>query len=136
MPDMDARGPLCLDPAAAVWALARELIEQQQAIVQLERMLAAVQAEHVDSPEEVISLNYDFKNISDLVSLKLLWYSKTLPSMVAKFAVALEAHETFGDDVVTIQDPIEVAVWNNKYFVAVDEMTADLPPNARKADGT
>jgi len=136
MPDMEAEGPFCINPAAAVWALARELIQQQHSVTQLERMLAAIQAEHLDSSEEVISLGYDLKNVSDLVDLKWLWYSKTLPSLVAKFAVALEAHETFGDGTVTIDDPIDAGLWRSKYFVAVDDMTVTLPPRPRKADGT
>jgi hypothetical protein len=129
MPDMDARGPFCIDPAAAVWTLVRELIEQQQLIAQLDRMLAALQAEHLNSPDEVIRLNYGLKNVSDLVALKLHWYSKTLPSIVAKFAVALEAHETFGDSAVTIDDPIDAGAWRSKYFVAVDDLTVTSPPN-------
>jgi hypothetical protein len=136
MPDMDSQGPFCIDPAAAVWTLARELIEHQQLIAQLDRMLAALQAEHVNSPDEVMSLSYGAKNVSDLVALKLHWYSKTLPSIVAKFVVALEAHETFGDRAVTIDDPIDAGAWRSKYFVAVDDLTVTSPPRPRKEDGT
>jgi hypothetical protein len=136
MPDMDGQGPFCIDPTAVVWTLASELVEQQRSIAQLERMLAAIRAEHIGRPEEIRSLNYDAKNASDLVSLKRLWYEKTLPSMIAKLAVALEAHQTFGDAIVTIDDPIDAAVWKNKYFVAVDDMTVISRPNPKKADET
>jgi hypothetical protein len=135
MPEMGTQGPFSIEPATAVWTLVRELVKQQRSIAQVGQMLAAIQTEHVDSPEEVISLNYDVKNVSDLAALKWLWYSKTLPDMVAKFAVALEAHETFGDAAVTIDDPIDAAVWRSKYFAAVDDMTVTLAPNPRKADG-
>jgi hypothetical protein len=94
MPDMDAQGPFCIDSAAVVWTLARELVEQQHFIARLERVLSAIQAGHVDGSEEAISLKYAEKTLSDLVVLRWLWYSKTLPSIVAKFALTLEAHET------------------------------------------
>ncbi len=128
MPEMDTQGPFSIEPATAVWTLVRELVKQQRSIAQLEQKLAAMQTEHFESSDEVTSLNYDVKNLSDLASLKWHWYSKTLPSMVAKFAVALEAHETFGNAAVTINDPIDAAVWRSKYFVAVGDMTVDPTP--------
>ncbi len=123
MPDINANGPLCINPAAAVWTLARELVDRQRSIAELERSLAAMLAENVDIPEEIISLNCAEKNAADLLALKWLWYSKTLPSLIAKFAVALEAHETVGDGAMTTDDPLDVAVWRNKYIVAFNDMT-------------
>jgi hypothetical protein len=127
MPDMEAQGPFRLDPAVAVWSLVRELIEQQRSLVQLEQTLAAVKAEHADNADEVVSLTYDLKNLSDLVDLRRLWYSKGLPSMLAKLAVVLEAHETFGDQAFSIDDPVDAELWRGKYFVAVDDMTVAMP---------
>ncbi|OBH57574.1 hypothetical protein A5682_19815 [Mycobacterium mantenii] len=133
MPDMDAQGPFRIDPADAVWALVRELIEQQHSVVQLEQTLAAIKADHADDFDEVVSLTCDLKNLSDLAALRRLWYSRGLPGMLAKLAVALEAHETFGDHAVTIDDPVDAELWRSKYRVAVDDLTVTLPPNAHDA---
>lgn len=127
MPDMNEPGPFYMDPAAAVWNLVRELVKQQRFVVQVERILAAMQAEHADNADEILSLSYDLKNVCDLVALRKLWYTRTLPSVVAQLALALEVHETFGDGAVTIDDPIDAALWRSKYFVAVGDMTVTSP---------
>ncbi|WP_156749264.1 hypothetical protein [Mycobacterium sp. 1165196.3] len=119
-----------MDPAVAVWSLVRELIEQQRSLAQLEQSLAAVKAEHANNADEVVSLTYDLKNLSDLVGLRQLWYSKGLPSMLAKLAVVLEAHETFGDQAFCIDDPVDAELWRGKYFVAVADLTLATPRNA------
>lgn len=129
MPDMETDGPFHMDPAVAVWTLVRELLEQQRSLVQLEQTLAAVKAQHADNYDEVASLNYDLKNLSDLVALRRLWYSKGLPSMLAKLLVALEAHETVGDQVLSIDDPVDAELWRSKYFVAVNDLSVTLPGN-------
>lgn len=129
MPDMEAQGPFRMDPAVVVWTLVRELLEQQRSLVQLEQTLAAVKAQHVDNYDEVVSLTYDLKNLSDLVALRRLWYSKGLPSMLAKLSVALEAHETFGDQALSIDDPVDAELWRSKYFVAVNDLSVTLPRN-------
>lgn len=136
MPDMEAHGPLRMDPSGAVWSLVRELIEQQRSLVQLEQTLAAVKAEHADNLDEVVSLTCDLKNLSDLATLRGLWYSKGLPSMLAKLAVVLEAHETFGDQALSIDDPVDAELWRSKYFVAVDDLTATPPRSAPSTGGT
>ncbi|OBH62106.1 hypothetical protein A5685_02255 [Mycobacterium colombiense] len=136
MPDMEAQGPLWMDPAVVVWSLVRELIDQQRSLVQLEQTLAAVKAEHADNFDEIVSLTYDLKNLNDLVTLRRLWYSKGLPSMLAKLAVVLEAHETFGDQALSIDDPVDAELWRSKYFVAVDDLTVVLPQNSPGTSGT
>lgn len=130
MPDMETQGPFRMDPAVVVWTLVRELLEQQRSLVQLEQTLAAVKAQHADNYDEVVSLTYDLKNLSDLVALRRLWYSKGLPSMLAKLSVALEAHETFGDQALSIDDPVDAELWRSKYFVAVDDLSITVPLNA------
>ena len=105
------------------------MLEQQRSLVQLGQTLAAVKAQHADNYDEVASLNYDLKNLSDLVALRRLWYSKGLPSMLAKLSVALEAHETVGDQVLSIDDPIDAELWRSKYFVAVDDLSITVPLN-------
>lgn len=136
MPDMNVPGPFCMDPAAVVWTLVRELAKQQRSVVQIERTLLAIQAEYADKAEEVLSLSYDLKNISDLVALKALWYTRTLPGIVAQLALALEVHETFGDRQVTIEDSVDADFWRSKYFVALDDMTVSMPHDRKWANGT
>jgi hypothetical protein len=135
MPDMDANGPVSMEPAVVVWTLARELVEQQRLIAQLERKIADMQAKHLDDPEAVMSLAYVAKNLSDINTLRRLWYSKALPSLVAKFAVVLDAHETFGDGSMTIDDPMDAALWRTKYYVEVEDMTVTLPADDREWPG-
>lgn len=133
MPDMNESGPFCMDPVATVWTLVGELVKQQRSVVQVERMLAAMQAEHADQDREVLSLAYDLKNVCDLAALRELWYTRTLPSMVAQLALALEVHETFGDGTVRIDDPIDASLWRSKYFVAMQDMTASRTPDRKRA---
>ncbi|BBX42053.1 hypothetical protein [Mycobacterium simiae] len=133
MPDMNESGPFCMDPVATVWKLVGELVKQQRSVVQVERMLAAMQAEHADQDREVLSLAYDLKNVCDLAALRELWYTRTLPSMVAQLALALEVHETFGEGTVTIDDPIDASLWRSKYFVAMQDMTASRTPDRKRA---
>ncbi|OMB99082.1 hypothetical protein A5739_04750 [Mycobacterium colombiense] len=129
MPDMETQGPFHMDPAVVVWTLVRELLEQQRSLVQLEQTLDAVKAQHANNYDEVVSLTYDLKNLSDLVALRRLWYSKGLPSMLAKLSVALEAHETFGDQELSIDDPVDAELWRSKYFVAVNDLSVTPPRN-------
>ncbi|OBI24921.1 hypothetical protein A5709_09995 [Mycobacterium sp. E1386] len=133
IPDMDAQGPFRMDPAAAVWSIVRDLVERQRSMAELQRKLTAIQAKHAGQSEEIIGLNDDLKNVSDLVALRDLWYSKGLPSMVAKLALVLEVRDTLGDSEVTIDDPTDAALWRNRYFVAVDDLTFSLPPDRRRS---
>lgn len=112
-----------MDPAVVVWTLVRELLDQQRSLVRLEQTLAAVKSQHADDYGEVVSLTYDLKNVSDLVALRRLWYSKGLPNMLAKLSVALEAHETVGDQALSIDDPVDAELWRSKYYVAVNELS-------------
>lgn len=134
MPDMNAQGPFCVDPGAAVWTLVRDLVHQQHSIAELGQMLAAIRAEHVANPEEMISLDFDLKTFSDLATLKVQWYYQTLPSLVAKLEVLSEMHETFGDGPVAIDDLVDAALWRNKYHVALNAMTVDASLGRGRGD--
>jgi hypothetical protein len=123
MPDMDSDGPFSIDPAVAVWALARELVEGQRVVAELGRSISAMQARHFDDPDPAINFVREQKSISDINTLRSLWYSKTLPGLIAKFAIALEAHETCSDGSIVVNDPIDAALWRSKYFVTVENLT-------------
>ena len=133
MPDLNTTGSFCMDPAVVVWTLVRELVTQQRSLAQVERTLLAIQADHSDDVDEMLSLSYDLKTFSDLVALKELWYARTLPTMIAQLALVLEVHETFGDDTVTIEDPVDAALWRSKYFVALEDLTITRPSDRRRA---
>jgi len=133
MPDLNAVGPFCIDPAAMVWTLVSDLVTQQRSLAQVERTLLATQADHSGNVDEMLSLSYDLKTFSDLAALKELWYARTQPAMIAQLALALEAHETFGDGMVTIEDPLDASLWRNKYFVALEDSTVTPPPEWRSA---
>jgi hypothetical protein len=115
-----------MDPDTAVWTLVRELVTQQRSVAKIERKLMAIQADHAARPENIVSLRNDLKNASDLAALHHLWRTKTLPSLVAQLAVTLEVHDAFGGEPITIDDPVDAALWKSKYFVAVEDMTASL----------
>ncbi len=53
--------------------------------------------------------------------------------MIAQLALALEVHQTFGDGIVTIEDPLDASLWRNKYFVALEDLTVTPPPEWRSA---
>ena len=36
--------------------------------------------------------------------------------------IAVEVYDTFGPGMIRIDDPIEVGIWNNKYFVWEGEL--------------
>lgn len=45
------------------------------------------------------------------------WTTQRLPSLIAAIRLALEVYDTFGPGMIKIDNPIEVGIWNNKYFV-------------------
>ncbi|MFL0243306.1 hypothetical protein [Mycobacterium sp. SMC-17] len=45
---------------------------------------------------------------------------------MASLRVALEAYDTFGPGRVTVDEPDEAALWNNKHYVWTQELT--VPP--------
>lgn len=128
IPDMNAQGPLRINPSRAIWTLARELVDQQRSIVEIERRLAAMRAKHAENLGEISSLTSEPKSAGDLIALQQLWYSKLLPSTVAKIAFTLEVYETYGDRDVSIDDPFDADLWRSKYLNAVNQMTPATPP--------
>jgi hypothetical protein len=50
-------------------------------------------------------------------SARAEWVRSQLPSLTASFQLAPEVLDTYGPDGVRIEDPLEAAVWNNKFFV-------------------
>ena len=55
------------------------------------------------------------------------WLCSGLPTLTASFQLALEVLDTYGPAGVRIDDPIEAAVWNNKFFVWRDTYRPDRP---------
>jgi hypothetical protein len=52
------------------------------------------------------------------------WVGQTLPWLTAAMKLALEVYATFGGGMTRIADPVEAAIWNNKYFVWERELSA------------
>ena len=49
------------------------------------------------------------------------WTESQLPTLAASFRLALDVLDTYGPEGVRVEDPIDAAAWNNKYFVWVKE---------------
>jgi hypothetical protein len=92
-----------MNPVAVIEALARQPVGQQRSIAALEEKAAALPR---DSPDPAV------RDLLDRISrARRDWVRGGLPTLTASFQLALEVLDTFGPDGVSIEDPIEAAVW-------------------------
>lgn len=105
-----------MDPERTMVTLARHLVDGQRSLAQLRRQTQA-SAGHALDPEQ------GAKVIADFAHLEQQWFRETLPNTVAAFQMALEVLDTFGPGYTRIEDPMEAAIWNNKFFVWYTELT-------------
>lgn len=103
-------------PQEAVWSLARLLVGGQRSMRKLQGAADSVRRNRALAPELVD------EHLTNLRRHEHLWYSETLPSLIASFQLAVEVYDTFGPDRVCIDDPLEAALWNNKAAVWSTEL--------------
>jgi hypothetical protein len=111
------------EPVAVIEAVARQLVSQQRSIAALEEKAAGLPQ---DSPDPAV------RDLLDRVGrAREDWVRSGLPTLTASFQLALEVLDTYGAAGVRIDDPIEAAVWNNKFFVWRDTYCRDRPSASR-----
>ena len=86
-------------------------------------MLAAMQrgaqTARAASPDvlEAAALCEEFERV------ETAWYTKRLPNLAASMRLAIEVFDTFGPGLARVDDDTEAAIWNNKFFVWLNEFS-------------
>lgn len=109
-------GVFAMDPDPTLREIARRIVLGQANIAGLLRHAATLRANAPDDPDVSTFL-------ADLDGTVESWHGEALPSLVASLKLALEVHDTFGGQAVTIDDPLDAALWNNKYFAWTRELS-------------
>lgn len=117
-----------MKPAGAIEALARQFIDGQRLLAHARRVLNTLPA---DAPGDAV------KEVQERVdAMTALWNTQQGPNLAACFRLALEVLDTYGPDGVAVEDPIDAAIWNNKYFVWFSEFGGEPPrPSSGAEEG-
>lgn len=98
-----------MDPETTLRELVRYLVNGQQHMADLSRV--AHRTIRACDGADAQKLLVEWKGF------ERRWSAGTLPWLTAAMKLALEVYDTFGPGITRIADPIEAAIWNNKYFV-------------------
>lgn len=109
-PDGASESIFAIDPQETIWTLARQLVSGKHTISQLNASARILRRAKPDDPAVLHHLSQLQQTTDD-------WFYSVLPSLLASVQVAIEAHDTFGPGFTRVEDPIDAAVWNNKFFV-------------------
>lgn len=65
------------------------------------------------------------------------YLEEALPSLIASLQLTAEVVRSFGFGPCRVDDPVEAAIWNNKWFVFVDQLRPRLvaPPSSTDGPG-
>jgi len=99
-----------IDPQETIWTLARQLVTGQHTITQLNESGRLLETANPDD----LAVR---QHLSQLQRTTDEWFNGALPNLLAAMQVAIEARDTFGPGFTSVEDPIDAAVWNNKFFV-------------------
>ncbi|MUM14702.1 hypothetical protein FZI85_27245 [Mycobacterium sp. CBMA293] len=99
----------------ALIAMARVIVAKQRFLADAARAYAALSPQMTQTPEGA-ALRASLDAIRQRTA-------EGFPSMVASLRVALEVYDTFGPGRVTVDEPDEAALWNNKHYVWTQELT-------------
>lgn len=117
------------DPAEAIATLARVFVNDQRQLAltrqlrqSLDNLAASIPADAVAEAQERID------------ALTAQWDEKA-PHLAASFRLALEVLDTYGPEGVRVEDPLDAAIWNNKYFVWLREFGGTPPDQLQQGDG-
>lgn len=113
----EAKSLFYMKPAAVIEGLARQFVDQQIMIAKT-RSLAAELPD--DDPRTA-----EFRAQADQVIQN--WIDQQVPNLAASFRLALEVLDTYGPDGVRVEDEIDSAIWDNKYFVWLKEFGGTPP---------
>lgn len=108
--DDSSENVFVIDPQETIWTLARHLVSGQHTISQLNESARLLKTAKPDDPAVL-------HHLSQLQRTTDEWFRAALPNLLAAMQVAVEARDTFGPGFTRVEDPIDAAVWNNKFFV-------------------
>lgn len=108
--DDSSENVFAIDPQETIWTLARQLVNGQRTITQLNESGRLLEMANPDDPAVR-------QQLSQLQRTTDEWFNGALPNLLAAMQVAIEARDTFGPGFTTVEDPLDGAVWNNKFFV-------------------
>ena len=99
-----------IDAQETLWTLARQLVAGQRTVHKVNEAAQALRGSST-------VLNPAARHLlSQLEQTSVDWYHGALPNLIAAMQVAIEAHDTFGPGHTRVEDPIDAALWNNKFF--------------------
>jgi hypothetical protein len=105
-----------MDPHATLLTLARQFVAGQRMLAAMQRGAQTARAASPDAPEAV-ALCEEFERV------KTAWHTKRLPNLAASMRLAIEVFDTFGPGLARVDDDTEAAIWNNKFFVWLNEFS-------------
>lgn len=111
----DSEAIFTMEPVQVLIAMARLIVAKQRFLADAARAYAALSPQMTQTPDGA-ALRAHLEAIRQRTA-------EGLPSMVASLRVALEVYDTFGPGQVTIDQPDEAALWNNKHYVWTQELT-------------
>lgn len=98
-----------IDAQETLWTLARQLVAGQRTVHKINEAARTLRESHVTNPSAQHLLSEFEQTSRD-------WYHGALPNLIAAMQVAIEARDTFGPGHTRVDDPIDAALWNNKFF--------------------
>lgn len=110
MSEGSSEGIFYMKPMTVIEAYARVLVGDQKRLALIRRQLATAD---------------DTSDWSERARATLQrWTASQLPNIAATMCLALEVLDTYGPDGVRVEDPMEAALWNNKFFAWRNEFTS------------
>ena len=105
-----------MDPHATLLTLARQLVAGQRMLAAMRRGAQTAKAASPAAPEAAALRE-------ELERVETAWYTKGLPNLAASMRLAIEVFDTFGPGLARVDDETEAAIWNNKFFVWLNEFS-------------
>ncbi|WP_431240957.1 hypothetical protein ACQ86B_28970 (plasmid) [Mycolicibacterium aichiense] len=108
-----SEGIFYMKPLTVIEAYARVLVDDQKRLAHIRRQLASADD------------TSDWSEHARAVVQR--WSAIQLPNIAATMCLALEVLDTYGPEGVQVQDSVEAAVWNNKFFAWRNEFNPRAP---------
>ncbi|GAA2401342.1 hypothetical protein [Mycolicibacterium llatzerense] len=115
----DSEAAFSMDPVEVLVTMARMIVTQHRFLADAARAYAALPPWVAQTPEGA-AVKAQFEHVQQRTA-------EGFPSTLASLRVALDAYDTFGPGQVTVNEPHEAALWNNKHYVFTQELTVPPP---------
>lgn len=120
--DASREGVFAMDPDKTLRLLARQMVTGQQNIADMSRAAARLRAD-----PDAMALPDTVDLLAQFDAQQQQWSTETLPALAASMKLACEVYDTFGPGMTTVEDPLDAAIFNNKYFAWASELTPRPP---------